>query len=416
MTPTPRSDRELSTDCLFFANLPELADFAQVTEPRHYHDAPSSWHIAISDVRGSTRAIEEGRYRDVNALGVASIVALCNATPELQLPFVFGGDGATLLVPGEHLETYTAALRGARRVAEEAYGLELRVALVPIAELLAEAHPVRVARYRASANVCLAMFAGSGFAEAERRVKDPEQCEHYLVGTDGPSEANFEGFECRWQPVQNRRGSVVSLLVVALAVSDFDKENSYREVLRVLEQTVVDHDVRPVSVRGLHLRPLSNDYSTEARLRAGGATGEEYRAASKHARKKALIGRVLMGFGASAGGFDGKRYPIELVENTDFRKFDETLRMVLDLSESEVETLERYLDSERTAGRLAYGIHRAPAALVTCFVRSHAGNHVHFVDGANGGYALAAKQLKAQLARRREESQRPSQRPSQRAR
>jgi hypothetical protein len=254
------------------------------------------------------------------------------------------------------------------------------------------------------------MFAGSGFSEAERRVKDPERCERYLVSPDGPSEVDFEGFECRWQPVQNRRGSVVSLLVQALAPSDFDKETSYREVLRVLDQTAADHDVRPVSVRGLQLRPLSNDYSTEARLKGGGASGDGYSAAAKHARKKALIGSVLIGIGASAGGFDGKRYPVELVENTDFRKFDETLRMVLDLSEPEIVALEHYLESERAAGRLAYGMHRAPAALVTCFVRSHAGNHVHFVDGANGGYALAAKQLKAQLARS-QDSQRPSQRP-----
>jgi hypothetical protein len=254
------------------------------------------------------------------------------------------------------------------------------------------------------------MFAGSGFSEAERRVKDPERCERYLVSAEGPSEVDFEGFECRWQPVQNRRGSVVSLLVQALAPSDVDRETSYREVLRVLAQTAADHDTRPVSVRGLHLRPLSSDYSTEARLRAGGSSGDSYHAASKHARKKALVGSLLMGIGASAGGFDGKRYPVELVENTDFRKFDETLRMVLDLSEKEIVALEHYLESERVAGRLAYGMHRAPAALVTCFVRSHAGNHVHFVDGANGGYALAAKQLKAQLARSRD-SQRPSQRP-----
>jgi hypothetical protein len=408
--PSPPTEPRAADDSQFFAALPELSEFAQVTEPRHYSDAPASWHIAISDVRGSTRAIEAGRYRDVNALGVASIVALCNATPNIQLPYIFGGDGATVLVPGSHLATYAAALRGARRAAEEAYSLELRVALVPVAELAADSHPVRVARFRASANVCLAMFAGSGFLEAERRVKDPERCERYLLDREGECQANFEGFECRWQPVQNRRGFVVSLLIQALAASDVDKETSYREVLRVLEQTLADHDACPISVRGLRLKPLSSDYATEARLRAGGASGPSFEAARKNARKKALIGSVLIGVGASAGGFDGKRYPVELVENTDFRKFDETLRMVLDLSETEIAALEYYLESERAAGRLVYGLHRAPSALITCFVRSYAGNHVHFVDGANGGYALAAKQLKAQLARN-SDSQRPSRRP-----
>jgi hypothetical protein len=37
---------------------------------------------------------------------------------------------------------------------------------------------------------------------------------------------------------------------------------------------------------------------------------------------------------------------------------------------------------------------------MTCYVRAYAADHVHFVDGADGGYALAAKQLKAQLRRR----------------
>jgi hypothetical protein len=38
-----------------------------------------------------------------------------------------------------------------------------------------------------------------------------------------------------------------------------------------------------------------------------------------------------------------------------------------------------------------------PQALLTCIVFSYNGNHVHFVDGSDGGYALAARSLKAQL-------------------
>jgi len=49
---------------------------------------------------------------------------------------------------------------------------------------------------------------------------------------------------------------------------------------------------------------------------------------------------------------------------------------------------------------VAYGTHQASAALMTCLVRSYDGDHLHFVDGADGGYALAAKQMKAQLQAR----------------
>jgi hypothetical protein len=143
---------------------------------------------------------------------------------------------------------------------------------------------------------------------------------------------------------------------------------------------------------------LGGDYSTEARLLSGSAAGPDYEQASRTARKQARIGRLLIGLGASAGGFDGSTYKNELIENTDFRKFDGTLRMVLDLGQLDIERLSAFLEEQRAAGRLYYGLHRAPSALVTCFVRSYAGNHLHFVDGANGGYALAAKALKSQLA------------------
>jgi len=87
------------------------------------------------------------------------------------------------------------------------------------------------------------------------------------------------------------------------------------------------------------------------------------------------------------------------VHNNDFRKFDETLRMVLDVSDHELSRVSAMLEAERGQGTLAYGTHRAGAALITCLVKSYHGEHLHFVDGADGGYALAAKQLKQQLAK-----------------
>ena len=36
---------------------------------------------------------------------------------------------------------------------------------------------------------------------------------------------------------------------------------------------------------------------------------------------------------------------------------------------------------------------------MTCFVKSTTQNqHIHFIDGGDGGYAAAAKQLKKQMA------------------
>jgi Protein of unknown function (DUF3095) len=385
------------SDEQFFASLPEVTTFGAVVDPRSYAQAPHASHLVVTDVRGSTRAIEAGRYKDVNALGAASIIALRNAIGDLEIPYVFGGDGATMLVPGTHLLRAETALRGVRRIARDAFSLDLRIGVVAVSELAASGHAVRVARYRISPGVCLGMFSGSGIATAERWIKDSGQAERFHLG-EGESEANLEGFECRWQPVPSRRGKVVSIIVSAAACADDERAVVYRRVLAAIEDVCDPEAARPVSEGGLRFATPFSDFSTEARLRATSSKGIEFDRARRTASKKALIGRVLVALRAQAGGFDGRSYRRELVRNTDFRKFDDTLRMVLDLSMTELEALIRALETERAAGTLFYGARGAPSALVTCFVRSYAGDHVHFVDGADGGYALAAKQMKQQMA------------------
>ncbi|HEY3497106.1 MAG TPA: DUF3095 domain-containing protein [Polyangiaceae bacterium] len=382
----------------FLASVPEIERFADVADPRLYTDVPDAWHVVLTDVRGSTRAIEAGRYRDVNALGVASIVALRNAMPELELPYVFGGDGATLLVPGSRRELAETSLRGVRKLAQTAFELELRVGLVPVLDLRAAGHTVQAARFRASPHVRLAMLRGTGIAQAERWVKDAVLGARYAVDPEGPDEASFEGFECRWQPVPSRRGHIASLIVLALDRDEAERARTYRSIIQTLENALEGDTGHPISLDGLRLGSLFGSYSIEARIRSGASAGPEYQAAQQRARKKSLIGRALVALGKSAGGFDGRAYPRELIENTDFRKFDEALRMVLDLSDAQLGAVEAELERARGEGHLVYGVHRAPSALITCYLRSYSGDHVHFVDGSNGGYALAARQLKAQLA------------------
>jgi hypothetical protein len=56
----------------------------------------------------------------------------------------------------------------------------------------------------------------------------------------------------------------------------------------------------------------------------------------------------------------------------------------------------RQLTQAERDGVVRFGIHRQQAAIMTCIVPSIAeSNHVHFVDGASGGYALAAQMLRS---------------------
>ena len=105
---------------------------------------------------------------------------------------------------------------------------------------------------------------------------------------------------------------------------------------------------------------------------------------------------VLHTFKLKLGRFDAAIYASDLVANADFRKFDDGLRMTLDCSPAFADALEARLAAAEDFAN--WGVFRQEAAQVTCFVPSVTERgHVHFVDGAGGGYTMAAKAMKARL-------------------
>jgi DUF3095 family protein len=112
-----------------------------------------------------------------------------------------------------------------------------------------------------------------------------------------------------------------------------------------------------------------------------------------------LFAFAVMRSGIKVGSFIPAKYTRELIDNSDFRKFDDSLRMVLDCTPELADEIERYLADCAARGLVRYGTHRQRAAMMTCFTPSPTNpNHVHFIDGALGGYAIAASQIKGRVS------------------
>ena len=94
---------------------------------------------------------------------------------------------------------------------------------------------------------------------------------------------------------------------------------------------------------------------------------------------------------------DWGRYKRSLITNTDYRKFDEILRMILSGTLEQRSQLTVYLEQLHKKRKIVFGIHASPNALITCLVFNYDTDHIHFLDGSNGGYAMAAKEMKRQL-------------------
>jgi hypothetical protein len=383
----------------FYHDLPVLESFVEAIETDRHAPVPGDWWIVVADVIDSTKAIEAGAYKKVNTVGVACIAAVVNVDRSVDLPFVFGGDGAIFAVPDALRERVIPALREAQRLSRESFDLSLRVGLVRVSELLEKGLSVRAAKVRLSRNVTQPTFSGRGWEEAERMVKEPLALGVLRVQEDeGPREGSFEGFECRWQGVPSFSDHKLALLVAAVS-SDADMNlASYRKLSDKIAQIYGDissyHPLRADHMRlSFNPRQLGHEWRVRSsRLSPWGRI--------KYFARMVLLN--LAGVYLFARKMDTKavrwsRYTDELIENTDFRKFDGMLRMVMDGSEAQYRDLQSYLEAQHREGRLVYGMHKSSEALLTCIVFSYNGNHVHFVDGSDGGYALAARGLKAQL-------------------
>lgn len=91
------------------------------------------------------------------------------------------------------------------------------------------------------------------------------------------------------------------------------------------------------------------------------------------------------------------QYKNIILKTTDTEKFDDMLRMVISTKRNQTKELEKYLEEEYQNKNLVYGIHKSDSALMTCLIFQRHGKHIHFIDSSNGGYALAAKELKNRL-------------------
>ncbi len=185
---------------------------------------------------------------------------------------------------------------------------------------------------------------------------------------------------------------MVSLLVAPRGVSEVEQAAALREVVEFLQRLDPRGEGGPTVGRTLLMARSPRALETEARLLKDRRSGLFHALTRWRGAFRNVWTQWLLRLG-------WKGYLEKLVAHTDYRKFDDTLRMVLDLTAEQRAQLERFLETRQVEGKLFYGTSASDAAVMTCFISRYDGEHVHFVDGAQGGYALAAQALKAVKAR-----------------
>jgi hypothetical protein len=383
----------------FYSDLKVFDDFSVVSELSSYTKIPSDWYIVVADVENSTIAIKNGLYKSVNIIGVSVITSIRNATKPLLLPYIFGGDGASMCIPPTVLTKAKQALIATSEMSEKQFGLKLRIGIIPVSDILDEGHQVLVTKHRMSEHYIQAAFSGGGVEYAESLIKDENKKEKYsLKGDSDITNADYSGLECRWDNVYSQHGETIALIVKALPSSMEEQSIIYNEIIGKIKQIYGDDELcNPVQIKALNLTNNNKKLSHELKVKTYLQDKSSLIKYWFKIRLENLLGWIFMTFKLNLGGNAWGEYKTDVVKNTDFKKFDGVLRQVISGKKEQRIELIDYLKQCHKNNQCVYGIHVSDSALVTCMINNRSGEHFHFVDGADGGYAMAATEMKQQL-------------------
>jgi hypothetical protein len=372
----------------FYLDLKAFKKLSSFVDNKYFVSAPSNWFILITDVISSTKAIESGRYKQVNALNAAVVSGILNIQKDLKksIPFMFGGDGVTILIPESLKESAIAILQRTRQIAKN-YNLKTRSAIVPVKDIYALNEKIEVGKLYISNRYHQAIFRGTGLDTAEMLIKKTSKYEVDMNESVDPNALNATGFTCRWQPILAKQGSVLSLIVKSRK-----DEKVFLETLKKIEEIFgPESQHHPLTEENLKLSLKIADLSLEGMIT--GKTGFGGFLKTCVILVENTLGLLKISKGVAHNVVSSVK---SSVMNSDFKKFDGSLKMVVAGSNDQIDTFENYLQSLYESGQIFYGIHKSESSLITCLVFSDAEFEVHFVDGSDGGYAYAARGLKQQ--------------------
>ena len=377
---------------LFYSRLPvnEIPLSDLLTEEHLFFRVPENWYVVITDIRNSTIAIQQGLHETINLVATGSIVAILNIAykADLTVPFFFGGDGATFIIPPSIFDASIHALLLHRKNIKTTFNLELRVGHISVAEIYEQQEQLNISKLRTSSLFAIPVVLGNGLTYAEKKIKGPDYM--FAETPISQEEPDLSGMQCRWDRIKPPEDDfeVVSLLVIAR--DGVKQSQAFKKVIDKLDDIYGGLQKRkPISVNKLKLKGTLAKIGMEMRTRLG--------------RFNTFY--LLTNWVKSSLGYfyfktkKGMVYLMNLVEMSDTLVIDGKINTVISGTSKQREQLEAALDKIEMNGEILYGLYVSKESVMSCYVRNmNDDRHVHFIDGVEGGYTKDASILKKKIS------------------
>jgi len=349
-------------------------------------EVPADWFIAVADLKGSSAAIKQGKNREVNLIGAASVAAIRNKFGLNEIPYVFGGDGATFLVPPQFKSRVLETLKSVQKLVFDRLSSELRIGMVPVDSIKGAGASLRHGFLPVGKYEGFHFFRGNGLAAAESMIKSQDK-NNIPAGLLDTEDADLAGLSCKLDPFESIRGRVLSVLVEP-RVSISEEDLLFKEIIGVLCQSKSISGFKPISHRN-EVRPwFSKNWKTESKLHNAPLRTIFENIVSKFLFRN-NIKTSLLGIPSV--------YTDRLLLQSDWIKMDGTLRLVIETDSSEEERLRSVLSRLYNSGKIFFGVATSRDCVMTCHLQSAIDDrHTHFIDGGDGGLTRASIELKTQ--------------------
>ncbi|MCF6334529.1 MAG: DUF3095 domain-containing protein [Spirochaetales bacterium] len=384
-----------------YDDIPFIPDFKSLFNYDYYYKPPPDWYIIITDIINSTSAIANGKYKDVNTAGSLVAMAISNIKKDMNFPFVFGGDGMTFLIPGDILADVEDVLVDTRKLVHNLFDLKLRLGVVPVSTIYRKGYKLFIAKLRVSDRYIQAIITGRGIDIAEKLIKDDKTYNPFRLRKDLPAKnkADFTGFTCRWKDIPSARGETISFIIKVREEFSREKSKIFNNILKSIDENFGhESDYHPLTMDN-QSSSVAQSFR-EARIFSKQTSGFLYSFNKMRINFEIIFVKMIIFFHIplKINKKNFKDIKQDNIINSDFRKFDGSLKMVVSCSKYQREKFEAYLSKLYDKGFLNFGLHVSDRAILTCLIHRGTGEEVHFVDSADGGYALAALKLKEQMA------------------
>ena len=376
---------------LFYSRLPvnEIPLSELLMEEHLFYKIPGNWHVVITDIKNSTAAILGGLHETINVVATGCIVAVLNITfkANITVPFFFGGDGATFIVPSSILDAVMHALLLHRENTKKSFDLDLRVGHVPVVQIYEQDHALNISKLRVSVLFSIPVLLGDGLTYAEKIIKGGNY--KFADLPDAKYELDLSGMQCRWQRIKPPENCVEVISLLVMTREGVKQSIAFKKVIDSLDLIYGAQQSRqPISVGKLKLKTTLAKIRLEMLARMGGF---------KPAYLLATWMKTSLGY-LYFKTKKGKVYLHAMVDMSDTLIIDGRINTVISGTAQQREQLEIALRKMEDGGEIYYGLFVSNESVMSCYVYNINDRHIHFVDGAEGGYTNAARVIKRKNA------------------